>query len=440
MKFDLLEGLDVEKMDEKTVEILKAMGKSIEDAMNGYIGDTLSKKEFEAKIAEAVKNIDNKEELKSVKKQLKETQEALIKMKGAMENGADGQVRIKSLDEQIASQLKEFITEEKGRKVVNLKDACKAAPGYKKTLTLMIDTKTAGTIASSTYNGSGVQSFVAPHIGNQVDTDLSVEPRANTILRQYANVATIGSRSLTYAQYVFGEGDAVWVKEGDKKPQMDATLEEVTINAAKVALYAKLTEETLTDLPQLVAEIRAEIINKIGLKEEAGIISGTGKNGEIQGVAANLPSYSLTTVKISNAGIVDCIVAAYTQIINNSEQNYVPNVVMINPIDWANMTREKDTTGRPLNERISDILPIGLNLVVSTAVTQGEFIIGDFNYLNIRDYVVLTITFGWENDDFTKNLVTMLGEKRLMAYIKNQYKTAFVKDTFANVKTALATA
>ena len=40
---------------------------------------------------------------------------------------------------------------------------------------------------------------------------------------------------------------------------------------------------------------------------------------------------------------------------------------------------------------------------------------------------------GWENDDFSKNIVTVLAEKRLMAYIKAQYKTAFVKDTFATV-------
>lgn len=56
---------------------------------------------------------------------------------------------------------------------------------------------------------------------------------------------------------------------------MSGTLAEVTINAGKVALGTKVTEETLSDLPQLVAEVRAEIINRIGLKEEEGILSGT---------------------------------------------------------------------------------------------------------------------------------------------------------------------
>ena len=42
-------------------------------------------------------------------------------------------------------------------------------------------------------------------------------------------------------------------------------------------------------------------------------------------------------------------------------------------------------------------------------------------------------SLGWENDDFRKNIVTVLAEKRLMCYIKSQYKTAFVKDKFNTV-------
>ena len=62
---------------------------------------------------------------------------------------------------------------------------------------------------------------------------------------------------------------------------------------------------------------------------------------------------------------------------------------------------------------------------------------GDFGYLNIRDLWALSITVGWENDDFRKNIVTTIAEKRLMCYIKSQYKTAFVKDKFKTVMEAI---
>ena len=135
----------------------------------------------------------------------------------------------------------------------------------------------------------------------------------------------------------------------------------------------------------------------------------------------------------------DAIVAAYTQILSTSKMNYRPNLVLMNPIDYAMMQLEKDANGQYLRPfRAGDELIRGLAVETSTAIEQGKFRIGDFNYLNIRDLVQLTITFGWENDDFTKNLVTMIGEKRLMAYVKAQYKTAFVSDSFATVMEAIS--
>lgn len=429
---DFLKGIDIEKTDEATVEMLKSMGKAVEDRMSEYLKGAINKETMEAAIADALKGIDSKEELKSVKEQISDVKETLVRMKGAFEVKND-KVVVKSLEDQIEEQLKGFITtDKKGGKAVDLKEACRQSAGYKKTLNLVVDTKAAPVVASGS---------AAPHLGNVVDNALSVEPKAQTIIRQYSNVAAISGRSLTYAEFVPGEGDAAWVPEGGLKPAMDATLEERTITAGKVALTVKLTEETLTDLPQLVAEIRAEIINRIGLAEEAGILSGTGADGQIKGVATDMPGFSLSTLKIEKANTYDAIVAAYTQIVSVSNMAYRPNLVLMNPIDYAQMQLTKDVNGQYLRPfRVGDELIPGLRVEASTAIKQGELWVGDFNYLNIRDVWALTITFGWENDDFTKNLVTMIGEKRLMAYIKAQYKTAFVKDTIANVVTGITKA
>lgn len=421
---DFLKGIDIENTDEATVEMLKSMGEAVEARMSEYLKGAITKDAMEAAIVDALKGIDNKKELDSVKEQLADVKETLVRMKGAFEV-KDNKVVVKSLEEQIEDQLKDFITtDKKGAKSVDLKEACRQSAGYKKTLNLVVDTK-----AATVTSGS-----IAPHFGNVVDGTLSVDPKAQTVIRQYANVASISGRSLTYAEFKPGTGDAAWVPEGGLKPAMDATLEEHTITAGKVALTVKLTEETLTDLPQLVAEIRAEIINRIGLTEEAGILSGTGADGQIKGVASDMPGFSLTTLTVDKPNTYDAIVAGYTQIISVSNMAYRPNLVLMNPIDYAKMQLTKDVNGQYLRPfKIGDELIQGLQVVASTAVKQGDLWIGDFNYLNVRDVMALTITFGWENDDFTKNLVTMIGEKRLMAYIKAQYKTAFVKDTIANV-------
>ena len=427
---DFLKGIDIEKTDEATVEMLKSMGKVVDEAMSEYVKGTIDSKKMEDAIAEAIKGIDQKEELKSVKEQIAEVKECLVKMKGAFEVKND-KVEVKSLEQQIEEQLKGFITtDKKGAKTVDLKGACQSSAGYKKTLNLVFDTK-------ATVTSAGV----APTIGSVIDNTLSVDPKAQTVIRKVANVASIGGRSLTYAEFVPGRGDAAWVPEGGLKPSMDATLSEKTITAGKVALTVKLTEETLTDLAQLVAEISAEIINRIGLAEEEGILNGTGADGQIKGVAADMPGFSLDTFKIEKANTYDVIVAAYTQVVSVSNMAYRPNIVLMNPIDYAQMQLTKDVNGQYLRPfHVGDELIPGLRVEASTSVKQGDFVLGDFNYLNIRDVWALTITFGWENDDFTKNLVTMIGEKRLMAYIKSQYKTAFVKDTIDNVITAITKA
>ena len=419
---DFLKGLDIEKTDKATVELLKSMSNAIEERMKEYLNGTIDKDAMENAIAEAIKGIDSKEELKSVKEQINEVKECLVRMKGAFETKG-GKVVVKSLEQQVEEQFKEFITFRDGKKVVDIKAACEQGKGKKATLNLVIEKAAAPITTASVHN-----------VGAFVDSLSSTEPRSESVIRQYANVAQASGRGVLYAEFAPGEGDAEWVAEGGLKPILKGEVNEVNIVAGKVALGAKLTEETLSDFPQLVAEIRAEIISRIGLAEEEGILNGTGTGGQVQGVAKTMPGFSLSSLEVEKPNIYDAIVAGYTQIISVSNMSYRPNLVLVNPLDYAQMQLAKDVNGQYLRPfKAGDELIKGLEVVTTTAVAQGEVVMGDFNYLNIRDVWALTITFGWENDDFTKNLVTMIGEKRLVPYIKSQYKTAFLKDTITNI-------
>ena len=430
MNFDFLSKIDMTGMDEASAGTLKALQEAINATCVDLMKDCIDTKTFETKITEITEKMDSLKELEAVRKEVGEVKEALIRMKCAMHKNENGQMEIKSVEQQMEDQLKDFITVGKnGEKTVDLKTACKQAPGFKKNLTLVIDKKAVAPVTST---------GVAPHYNMTVDNDLSVEPRAQTVIRRFANVASISTRSLTYAEFNPGDEEAEWVPEGGLKPMMSGTLSEITINAGKVALGTKVTEETLSDLPQLTAEIRAEIINRIGLKEEEGILTGTGSGGQIKGIAGDIPTFSLTNLKVERPNTYDVIVGMYTQVVSMSNMAYRPNLVLMHPLDYAQMQLTKDLNGQYLRPfRVGDELIQGLRVETSTAITQGDIWIGDFNYLNIRDVWVLTITLGWENDDFTKNMVTILGEKRLMVYIKKQYKTAFVKDKIATVIEAI---
>lgn len=438
MKVNLMEFFDTKNMSDEDVRKMEGLAECVnsvvENKLKSFLSDEIKLDDLKKEIAEAVKSVEGLQNMstkaldkETYEKGMQEVNNALLRIKAATEV-KNGQIEVKSIEAQLYEQLKDFITtDSKGVKTLNLQDACKSNTSGKFTVDLVV--KEAGVIATGS---------MAPHYGMAVDTQLGVTPRAESVIRRYASVAPTQSRSLVYADYVSKEGDAAWVPEGGLKPLMDAKLEEKTVTAGKVAIVAKFTEETLADFPAFVAEVQNEMVNKIGIKEEDGILNGSGTGGEIKGVAADMPAFALDGLEVEKGNEFDAIVAAYTQVVATSEMNYRPNLVLLNPVDYAKMQLTKDANGsylRPFQYN-GELVP-GMRVESTNRVDQGEFILGDFGYINIRDLQNVTITFGWENDDFRKNIVTCIAEKRLMAYLKSQYKTAFVKDTFANVKTAI---
>lgn len=437
-KIKFKDFLDTQGLSEDESKVFDTFSKGLDSFMEAlykqYMEDQIDSKELKKSLDEATQSIEElKSEIKgladskSVNDRLKEFGDTIVRIKAATEKTKDGKREIKSLGDQIADACKEFVVESNGVKKINV-EALKEKGGVKFDVVMK-----AASAPVMTTGGAPVAGGVT------IDDQISVDPRKRASIRDLANVASISTPSVVYAQLKDVEGDAAWVPEGGLKPSMTAEVDTVSLTAGKIALTAKITTEVMQDIPQLEKEIEAEILNKIGLKEEDGIFNGTGSGGQIQGVDDSLPAFSLTGIEISKSpNMYDAIVAAYTQIVSTSNMAYSPNAIRMNPVDYANMQLTKNDNGdyiRPF--KIGDELITGLRVVQNPNVPVGSFQMGDFRYLFIRDYVVLSLNFGWENDDFTKNLVTILGEKRMLAYIKSQYKTAFVADTFANVITAI---
>lgn len=440
-KIKFKDFLDTQGLSEDESKVFDTFSKGLDSFMEAlykqYMEDQIDSKELKKSLDEATQSIEElKSEIKgladskSVNDRLKEFGDTIVRIKAATEKTKDGKREIKSLGDQIADACKEFVVESNGVKKINV-EALKEKGGVKFDVVMK-----AASAPVMTTGGAPVAG------GITIDDQISVDPRKRASIRDLANVASISTPTVVYAQLKDVEGDAAWVPEGGLKPSMTAEVDTVSLTAGKIALTAKITTEVMQDIPQLEKEIEAEILNKIGLKEEDGIFNGTGTGGQIQGVSDSLPAFSLTGIEISKSpNMYDAIVAAYTQIVSTSNMAYSPNAIRMNPVDYANMQLTKNDNGdyiRPF--KIGDELITGLRVVQNPNVPVGSFQMGDFRYLFIRDYVVLSLNFGWENDDFTKNLVTILGEKRMLAYIKSQYKTAFVADTFANVITAITKA
>ena len=79
----------------------------------------------------------------------------------------------------------------------------------------------------------------------------------------------------------------------------------------------------------------------------------------------------------------------------------------------------------------------GIPIVANIGVTEGEYLMGDFTKAGVRFREGLVFDIGYENDDFTKNFVTILAEARLVQRVKSNHYPAFVKGTFATDKASI---
>ena len=72
-----------------------------------------------------------------------------------------------------------------------------------------------------------------------------------------------------------------------------------------------------------------------------------------------------------------------------------------------------------------------------TDITAGEYLIGDFTKAYVYSKGMIDVQVGLENDDFTKNLITILAEMRLVCYVPSNRVLSLVTGSFATAKTAL---
>lgn len=107
------------------------------------------------------------------------------------------------------------------------------------------------------------------------------------------------------------------------------------------------------------------------------------------------------------------------------------NFIVINPMDGATMELEKGNDGHYILPPFTSVdgTKIGATLIIENeAIAEGEFLAGDFTKSNLRIKEEININIGHSDDDFVKNLVTILAEMRAVHYIKNIINQRLLKE------------
>lgn len=335
--------------------------------------------------------------------------DALIKSLGSNEgkaNESEETMEYKNIGEHVAAHLKEANIDK--RQKFNY-----TAPAYK--VAAVMDTP----------------SSISPAV-TDVDKRIVEGYRRPLLIADLFSSERISGSALTYfVESSTVEGGPSFTTEGSEKPMMsfgDPTA--VTVALKKIASYMKETDELVEDAPWL-----ADAINGRGMYQHELAVE----------------SYLLTTLSgtsgIGTASLLtpDGIFKAMTTVQNNS--GYAADALVINPTDYQNLRLRKDSNGQYYgggfmygaygNGGIVEQPSIwGLRTVVTSAVSVGTAYVGAFkmggSIVRKNSGVVVDIA-NQNEDDFIKNLITILIEERLALAVRRP--SAFVKITGQSTST-----
>lgn len=240
-----------------------------------------------------------------------------------------------------------------------------------------------------------------------------VPPQRAMTIRDLITAGTMDGNALEYVRETGFTNNAGMVAEGAKKPESALTFDSVTTSPKVIAHWIKASRQVLDDMPQLQSHIDGRLIYGLKLKEENQILNGDGTGQNLAGIIPQASAYA-APLTIANATRIDVLRLAMLQAVL---AEYPASGFTLNPTDWAGIELTKSTDGQYIiGVPQSGTTPTlwGLPVVQTQAITVGKFLTGAFAMgAQVFDRWQSRVELGYENDDFTKNLVTILAEERL---------------------------
>lgn len=213
-------------------------------------------------------------------------------------------------------------------------------------------------------------------------------------------------------QKAFTNG-AGMVAEGGTKPSSDEQLELKTFNARTIAHWIKASRQIVDDVPQLRGLIDSDLIYGLKLVEESQLLNGDNTGQNLYGMIPQATAYSAPIV-ISDINKIDVIGLALLQA---ALANYAGDGIIMHPGDWLEIRLLKDADGNYIFGPPGTVVEprlFGVPVVPTPSIASKKFLVGEFQRAaTIYDRWEARVEVGFVNDDFIKNLITVLGEERL---------------------------
>jgi len=250
------------------------------------------------------------------------------------------------------------------------------------------------------------------------------------------DLVTPGRMDQNVMEYVKETGftnNAAPAAETAKKAESTLKFDMVSTTAKVIAHYVKASRQILSDVSQLASYIDGRLRYGLALKEEQQLLNGDGVGQNLLGIIPQASAYAAAFDPPGTETGIDLIRLSMLQA---QLAEYPATGIIMNPIDWARIELLKDTTGRYIIGNPQGTIGATLwnvPVVATQAITVDKFLTGAFRMgAQVFDRWQSRVEVATENeDDFVKNMVTILCEERLAFAVYRP--EAFVYGDFGNV-------
>ncbi|SHF50722.1 phage major capsid protein, HK97 family [Fodinibius roseus] len=219
--------------------------------------------------------------------------------------------------------------------------------------------------------------------------------------------------------------------EGEVKGENNFTITQENASVETRASFISVPKQMLDDVSVLSSYLSRKMTSRILVDEDTQLLYGTGVSPQITGLTLEAAGWSPV---LNTASFYDCLADASRQA---EVLEYNTDTILLHKNDYWKMATEK-TSGsgeylHPAGVRSGTqrLRVDGIRCAPTTAVAEGEFLVGDFTqgatYVS-REGVNVRF-FEQDSDNVQRNLVTVRAEQRIALAIHNPL--AFVYGRFA---------
>lgn len=290
------------------------------------------------------------------------------------------------------------------------------------------DMQIKATLTSATTDAAG-------SVGDAVQTTrlpgILPLPQRRLTVRDLLSQGRMDGSTLEYVKETGFTNSAAPVAEGAAKPESDLKFDLETTSAKVIAHWMKASRQILSDVSQLRSTIDQRLLYGLAYVEEQQLLNGDGTGQNLNGIIPQATAYS-APIALSSPTSIDLMRLAMLQA---ALAEYPATGHVMHPSDWAFIETLKDSEGRYIiGNPQGTITPTlwGLPVVATQAISVDKFLTGAFKLgAQVFDRWDARVETGYVNDDFTKNLVTILAEERLALAVYRP--EAFIYGDFGRV-------